>query len=108
MSFGCKTLKRLDLSSFYTEKVEDMGFMFCSCESLIYLDLTNFDARSVKYMGLNNLRQPAKNMVKMFGFCPQLKKQNVKVKDKKILEALDIISEMDPMEIISMVTNPFS
>ena len=106
--FGCKTLKRLDLSSFHTEKVEDMGFMFSFCESLNYLDLTNFNARSVKYMGLNNLRQPAKNMVKMFGFCPQLKRQNVKVKDKKILEALDLIGEMDPMEILLMATNPYS
>ena len=108
MFFGCRTLKRLDLSSFNTEKVVNMGFMFNFCESLTYLDLTNFSTKSVKYMGLFNFKEPATNMTKMFGICPQLKSQNVKVKDRKILEALELISngEIDLMDMM-LPPNPF-
>ena len=112
MFFGCRSLKRLDLSSFQTEKVVNMGFMFNFCESLSYLDLTNFNTKSIKYMGLSNFKQPtkdtAKDMAKIFGICPQLKSQNVKVKDRKILEALELISngEIDLMDMI-LPPNPF-
>ena len=112
MFFGCRTLKRLDLSNFNTEKVVNMGFMFNFCESLSYLDLTNFNTKSIKYMGLSNFKQPAKDtakdMAKIFGICPQLKSQNVKVKDRKILEALELISngEIDLMDMI-LPPNPF-
>ena len=100
MFFGCRTLKSLDLSSFHTEKVVNMGYMFNFCVSLTYLDLTNFNTRSIKYV-------PSKDMTKMFGICPQLKSQNVKVKDRKILEALELISngKIDLMEII-LFSNP--
>ena len=112
MFFGCRSLKRLDLSSFQTEKVVNMGFMFNFCESLSYLDLTNFNTKSIKYMGLSNFKQPtkdtAKDMAKIFGICPQLKSQNVKVKDRKILEALELISngEIDLMDMM-LPPNPF-
>ena len=112
MFFGCRSLKRLDLSSFQTEKVVNMGFMFNFCESLSYLDLTNFNTKSIKYMGLSNFKQPVKDtaedMAKIFGICPQLKSQNVKVKDRKILEALELISngEIDLMDMI-LPPNPF-
>ena len=110
MFFCCRNLKMLDLSSFNTEKVINMGFMFGLCETLNYLDLTNFNTRSIKYMSLNNpFKQAAKNMTNMFGLCSHLKAENVKVKDRKILEALELINngEIDFEDINSLLPNFF-
>ncbi len=46
--FGkCSSLITLDLSSFDTSWVEDMGYMFAECESLKTLDLGHFDTSHV-------------------------------------------------------------
>ncbi len=45
------TLKSLDLSSFNTSKVEDMGSIFRSCAGLTSIDVTGFDTSNVWDMG---------------------------------------------------------
>ncbi|MFI3620078.1 BspA family leucine-rich repeat surface protein, partial [Enterococcus avium] len=49
MFSGCKNLTELDLSSFNTQNVENMGYMFEDC-SMTELDLSSFNTQSVKSM----------------------------------------------------------
>ena len=46
----CNNLTKLDLSSFDTSKVTDMRWMFNECYKLTTLDLSSFDTSKVKYM----------------------------------------------------------
>ena len=39
MFFGCADLKKLDVSNFNIDKVNDMSFMFLGCKSLEELNL---------------------------------------------------------------------
>jgi surface protein len=50
MFFVCKSLTTLDLSSFNTSNVTDMGYMFNDCESLTTLDVSSFDTSNVTNM----------------------------------------------------------
>ena len=50
MFYGCMELQFLDLTSFDTSKVTDMGSMFYDCSSLEFLDLTSFDTSKVTDM----------------------------------------------------------
>ena len=50
MFWGCSSLTALDLSSFDTSQVTDMGEMFSGCSSLTSLDLSNFDTSEVRDM----------------------------------------------------------
>ena len=47
---NCESLVSLDLSLFYTSKVEIMWDMFKNCKSLEYLDIHNFDTSRVTDM----------------------------------------------------------
>ncbi len=47
----CSSLTGLDLSSFNTENVTNMGGMFNGCSKLTELDLSGFNTASVTYMG---------------------------------------------------------
>ena len=51
MFYHCNSLTNLDLSSFDTSNVREMGVMFSGCESLINLDLSSFDTSNVTVMG---------------------------------------------------------
>ena len=51
MFFSCQSLVFLDLTNFDTSAVTDMMYMFCQCSSLVSLDLNNFDTSSVTDMG---------------------------------------------------------
>ena len=73
---GCNSLISLDLSNFNTQNVTDMSEMFENCYSLISLDLSNFSTQNVTNMNL------------MFYFCDSLKKENIITKDDKILKIL--------------------
>ena len=42
MFYQCKSIKSIDLSSFITQKVNDMVYMFSFCTSLRYVDVSNF------------------------------------------------------------------
>ena len=47
----CNSLKSLDVSSFNTANVTDMGYMFAYCSSLTELDVSGFDAPNVTGIG---------------------------------------------------------
>ena len=65
MFYNCSSLKSIDLSSFNTEKVNNMSNMFAKCSSLISLDLSKFNTNKVKHMN------------RMFYFCTSLKSINI-------------------------------
>ena len=71
----CTSLESLDLSSFKTTNVNNLDSMFANCSSLKSLDLTYFDTTNINVT----------DMSRMFDGCFSLKKENVKVYDKKIL-----------------------
>ncbi|MFH5810699.1 BspA family leucine-rich repeat surface protein [Companilactobacillus sp. FL22-1] len=50
MFLNCRSLKKLDLTSFNTKQVRDMSQMFAGCEALEELDLTTFDTQKVQKM----------------------------------------------------------
>ena len=50
MFYNCDSLISLDLSNFNTQKVTEMSFMFSGCKSLISLDLSNFNTQKVNDM----------------------------------------------------------
>ena len=47
---SCKSLVSLDLSSFNTENVKSMTYMFDECYSLTSLNFANFKVPNLKYM----------------------------------------------------------
>ena len=60
MFYNCSKLTSLDLSNFNTSNVTDMGSMFQFCSKLISLDLSNFDTSKVT------------DMSSMFAYCSSL------------------------------------
>ena len=60
MFCNCNSLSSIDLSNFNTQNVANMGFMFYGCKSLSSLDLSNFNTQNVT------------NMAFMFSFCKSL------------------------------------
>ena len=57
---GCNKLTNIDLSSFDTKNVTDMGCMFYDCNNLTNINLSSFDTNNVTDMscmfyGCNNL-----------------------------------------------------
>ena len=51
MFFQCRHLKKVNLSSFNTSKVQDVSGMFYLCKMLENLDLKNFGLENVETMG---------------------------------------------------------
>ena len=74
----CKLLKSINLSNFNTNNVTDMACMFYGCSSLKDINLSNFNTNNVTDMGC------------MFGDCPYLNKNNIIIKDKRILNEFNI------------------
>ena len=74
----CDKLTNIDLSNFKTNNVTNMGWMFYRCSSLTNIDLSNFNTNNVT------------NMDGMFAGCKFLKKENVKIGSygEKILNEL--------------------
>jgi len=70
---NCNTLTYLNLSNFNTQNVTDMSDMFHCCYSLTSLNLSNFNTQNVT------------NISGMFSYCNSLKKENIITKDNKIL-----------------------
>ena len=50
MFHECRSLKKLNLSNFNTNKVYHMEHMFLGCSSLKELNLSNFNTNNVTYM----------------------------------------------------------
>ena len=71
MFYGCYTLISLDLSNFDTKSVINMEYMFFRCNSLIELNLSNFDTKNVT------------NMEYMFCGCKSLKSLDLSNFDTK-------------------------
>ena len=80
MFYGCSSLKSIDLSSFNTTHVKDMGSMFFRCSYLKSIDLSSFNTTNVE------------NMTWMFYECSSLKRENIKInnKDDKLLSQIKL------------------
>ena len=75
LMFGdCKLLVNINLSNFNTNNVTNMNGMFYGCSSLTNINLSNFNTNNVT------------NMFGMFGECLSLNKNNIIIKDKRILD----------------------
>ena len=70
---GCNSLINLNLSNFNTQNVTDMSYMFHKCSSLTNLNLSNFNTQNVT------------DMTCMFRKCSSLKKENILTKDDKVI-----------------------
>ena len=46
----CFSLSKLDLSSFYTESLNDISHMFEECNSLSSLEINHFNTKNIKNM----------------------------------------------------------
>ena len=77
MFSDCNSLISLDLSNFNTQNVTNMYCMFNGCSSLNSIDVTKFNIQNVSDMSY------------MFSVCNSLKKQNINAKDNKILNLLN-------------------
>ena len=83
---NCKTLEKVNLSSFDTHKVTKMIKMFSNCERLLELDLSNFNTSNVtdmfgmfmncfllRFVNLSNFdTSNVKDMCSMFAYCESL------------------------------------
>ena len=74
---GCDSLINLDLSNFNSQNVTNMIGMFSGCKSLAHLNLSNLKTQNIT------------NIDFMFASCDSLKKENIITKDNKILEEFD-------------------
>ena len=70
----CNSLTNIDLSNFNAQNVTNMSNMFCGCNSLTNIDLSNFNTQNVS------------NMIWMFYGCESLKKENIINHDKRIMK----------------------
>ena len=73
------SLTSIDLFNFDTNKVTSMARMFFGCESLKYINLTNFNCDKIK---------TTDEMIDMFKECKSLKIDNAIYKDFKIRSQL--------------------
>ena len=48
--YGCNSLKKLDVSGWKTNKVEDMSYLFDSCFVVDKLDVSNWNTSKVKVL----------------------------------------------------------
>ena len=108
MFYHCYSLISLDLSSFDTSKVTRMSYMFESCEKLEFINLKNFNENSLsesndvfKYIS-NNIIICINENNNINEILSQIKShkcykndcsENWKLKQKKLIEQLDICVE---------------
>ena len=76
MFSGCHSLRELNLSNFNTINVTNMNMMFKDCFYLTNLNIMNFDSHNIKSL----------NKDKMFDNCISLKKQNIQIKNRKMIK----------------------
>ena len=77
MFWGCNALRSIDVSSFDTSKVTDMGYMFAGCWNVSSLEITNFNTSKVKKMD------------RMFGDCTNVTSLDVRYFDTSEVENMD-------------------
>ena len=78
MFYNCYNLSDLNLSSFYTPKVEYMNDMFYSCKNLTSLDIKSFSFKSVK------------NLKNIFYNCENLKTLQIYNSTNQITNSVNI------------------
>ena len=78
---GCSSLTSINLSNFNTNNVTNMSGMFYGCSSLTSIDLSNFNIKKTK------------DIRGIFGGCKLLKKENIIINDKKILDDKRLFKE---------------
>ena len=81
MFYKCSSLTNIDLSNFNTNNVTKMRGMFYKCSSLTNIDLSNFNTKNVN------------DIWGMFGGCKSLNKNNIVIKDRKILNDKNLFEE---------------
>jgi len=91
MFAGCQSLKELDLRSFDTGEVTDMGEMFFSCHNLETLNISSFDTSNVKEMN------------KMFEECTSIRSLNVSSFDTgKVCSMKEMFRGMSSLELLDL------
>ena len=87
MFYRCSSLNKINLSSFYTENLQDCSFMFYECKAIINLNLSSFNTAKVSNMSFmfsecNSLQilnlssftnEKLQNISNMFKGCISLK-----------------------------------
>ena len=116
----CKNLIKVDLSSFNTSKITDMGWMFSECENLKSINLSNFDTSKVTNMtgmfarcsGLTSLdlssfnTSNVTNMGSMFNSCKSLTSLNLNKFDLlKVKEVNEMFSQCSKLNYIDLSKN---
>ena len=91
MFAGCSCLTSIDISSFKTQKVNDMSYMFKDCSKIKKIDLSEFDTQNANNMegmfkgcssltsiDLKNFKtENTKHIKKMFYGCKNLKQIDI-------------------------------
>ena len=81
MFLNCRSLKKLDLSSFETNNVQNMSQMFDGCSDLRMLNINNFDTKKVT------------DMNGMFAGCETLEELDLSAFDTKNVKSMDNMFE---------------
>ena len=81
MFSGCSSLTDINLSNFNTDNVTNMNSMFYKCSSLTHINISNFNTNNTT------------NIASMFGRCKSLNKNNIFIKNKKILDDGNLFKE---------------
>ena len=91
MFAGCSNIIKIDLSSFNTQKIEDMSFMFLDCYDLTEIDLSSFNTRNVT------------NMNHMFSGCINLTEIDVSSFDtRKVKDTSYMFSKCSSLKNIDL------
>ena len=107
MFWECSSLTNINLSNFNTSNVTDMGYMFYECLSLTDINLSNFNTSKVTNMegmfyecssltniDLSNFNTNNVSKINgMFGRCESLNKNNIIIKDRKMLNYEGLFEE---------------
>lgn len=88
----CQSLEKLDLSNFDTSNVTDMEDMFWDCRTLKELDLSNFDTSNVT------------NMLEMFGACTNLNKLSIPFDTSKVTDMSWMFRSCSSLKELDLMT----
>ena len=115
--FSGLNLQSLDLSSFNTQNVTNMSYMFYNCKSLTNLNLANFNTQNVTNMSymfylclsLQNIiltsfnTQKVINMESMFNYCNNLKSLNLSsFNTQNVTNMTELFRECQSLEILDL------
>ena len=97
MFYRCKNIISIDLSSFYSKDVMNMGSMFYYCTNLTSVDLSNFETKN------------AYSMDGMFGFCSKLTNLDLTSFDTTYINSLtEMFKRCNGLETIKIKKESYS